>query len=168
MASFVQELYDQILKHVKNSNLNFVIAETPFSLDIKIKKKFVRTFSAPAKTFQPSDHFNSNSEVTKSPQSFSMDPINLASSQSVDSTNNNKPTDYAPTLNMSNTLFTNPISTSSKLPMTGTTPTLPTDYTRTLQMPMLSQNSSKNQLKNYINTSNLPSTLFMHSTSLHL
>ena len=38
----VQDTCDQqILKEVKQSDLNFVISETPFSLEIIIKKKFV-------------------------------------------------------------------------------------------------------------------------------
>ena len=114
MASTAQELCDQILKYVKISNLNFVIAETPFSLDIKLKKKFVTSFSEPANPFRPSDQFNSNSKVERSPQSFPMDPTStiLGSSQPIDTSNNRKPLNYFPTPNLSSTLYMNPISSS--------------------------------------------------------
>ena len=51
MATYqVQDLCEQILHQVKTSQLNFSISETPFSLEIKIKKKFVKAFSEQAKT----------------------------------------------------------------------------------------------------------------------
>ena len=50
MVVTVHDICDQILKQVKQSNLNFVISETPFSLDIKIVSSFSET------TCKPSDH----------------------------------------------------------------------------------------------------------------
>ena len=54
-SSVVQDICDHILRQVKTSNLNFVITETPFAMDIKIKKTFLKKFNEPDKTNQPSD-----------------------------------------------------------------------------------------------------------------
>ena len=37
----VSETCDQVLKTIKDSNLNFVLQETPFSLYVTIRKKFI-------------------------------------------------------------------------------------------------------------------------------
>ena len=41
-----QECSDQILQFVKNSNLHFALQETPFSVYITLRKKFVREVAA--------------------------------------------------------------------------------------------------------------------------
>ena len=40
----VQDICEQILQQVKSSKLNFSISETPFSLEIKIKKRFITPY----------------------------------------------------------------------------------------------------------------------------
>ena len=42
MANLAAEAGDQVLNFVKASGLDFKIVETPFSLEIKIKKNFIK------------------------------------------------------------------------------------------------------------------------------
>ena len=46
---------DQVLWLIKNSGLNFQVKETPFSLDIKLKKRFVNLWNHrnPVSNFSP-------------------------------------------------------------------------------------------------------------------
>ena len=42
MAKSAAEASEQLLKLIKTTGLDFKIIETPFSLDIQIKKKFIK------------------------------------------------------------------------------------------------------------------------------
>ena len=61
MAYSAADISDQILQCLKLSNLNYKISENPFSVEIKIKKKFVWEHSAPQEAF----HKDVQSKVTK-------------------------------------------------------------------------------------------------------
>ena len=126
----IQDICDQILKNVKLSNLNFVIAETPFSLEIKIKKKFLRTFSDPAQALKPSSYLNhsriessninqSVKQAMKFPSTMSMNPssflyMNPTSSLSMNHNPSRQPM-KKPTLPIENkgTMSINPTSSQS-------------------------------------------------------
>ena len=79
MAKIATEASDQVLNFVKASGLDFKIVETPFSLEIKIKKKFIKynlgsqpktSLSKAEKDVKPNSHINtkpfSNFSHTKS------------------------------------------------------------------------------------------------------
>ena len=51
-----------ILDHLRYSNLNFIVTETPYSANIVLRKSFVKTF----KTQLPASSFPSNQEVQNS------------------------------------------------------------------------------------------------------
>jgi hypothetical protein len=42
LANLAEEAGDQVLNFVKATGLDFKIVETPFSLEIKIRKKFIK------------------------------------------------------------------------------------------------------------------------------
>ena len=52
MNCSASEISEELLKCLKLSNLNYVISEKPFSVEIKIKKSFVKEFPAPQEGFQ--------------------------------------------------------------------------------------------------------------------
>jgi hypothetical protein len=80
MAKLAAEASDQVLSFVKATGLDFKIVETPFSLEIEIKKKFIMynpgskpktTFSKVAKDVKP------NSQINPKPFSNSSQPKNV-------------------------------------------------------------------------------------------
>ena len=51
MVTPAADVSDKLLQYLKLSNLHYVVAETPFSVEIKIKKKFVKDFLGPQPSF---------------------------------------------------------------------------------------------------------------------
>ena len=51
MVTNAQDICDEVLKTLKLSNLCFLIRETPFAVEIKLKKKFIAEFSEPQPAF---------------------------------------------------------------------------------------------------------------------
>ena len=52
MLASASEISDQLLQCLKLSNLNYKISENPFSVEIKIKKKYIKEFSDPKEGFK--------------------------------------------------------------------------------------------------------------------
>jgi hypothetical protein len=81
MANQVQDIREQILRHVKSTHSNFPISETPFSLEIKSKKRFITLYSEPSSNFNFSSHQIQNllkshriEQKFSIPQSFPLPP----------------------------------------------------------------------------------------------
>jgi hypothetical protein len=56
MVTKAQDVCDEVLKTLKLSNLCFLIRETPFAVEIKLKKKFIQEFSEPKPEFYEQKH----------------------------------------------------------------------------------------------------------------
>ena len=51
MATKAHDICDEVLKTLKLSNICFLIKETPFAIEIKLKKKFSSDLSEPQPAF---------------------------------------------------------------------------------------------------------------------
>lgn len=115
------EISEEILKCLKLSNLNYVISEKPFSVEIKIKKSFVKEFPAPQDSFQTKVKTLMNNITSSSSTQSSMKipaksspiyPAQMKQSQ-------NQKRDPPANISMSSENFTNlpPMNLNPPLPM---------------------------------------------------
>ena len=180
-TSEVQDICDQILRHVKTSNLNFVISETPFSVEIKIKKTFVKQFNEPEKkphtknTMKPTTTkvLNTTSNQSESPisnspmKNWSTQPGNLTSTQPM-----NLPSTQA--INLTSTQPTNLSSSQHKIhenntsrPLMGYNTSLPTNHFNSLPMNPAFQHMPNTNTLSMLNTTSLPKKPIRRQFSNH-